>query len=46
MDKLDESIVFLDMVYKKFGYNNIYSVVILLKFSVVYCYKGDFERSV
>ena len=46
MDKLDESIASLDMAHKKFGYNNIYSAVILSKLSVVYRYKGDFERSV
>ena len=46
MDKLEESIASLDMAHKKFGYNNIYSAVILSKLSVVYRYKGDFERSV
>ena len=46
LDKLDESIASLQMALKKFGYNNIYSAVILSKLSVVYRYKGDFTRSV
>ncbi|PFX22383.1 uncharacterized protein LOC111334317 [Stylophora pistillata] len=46
MDKLGESIASLEMALKKFGYNDIYSAVILSKLSVVYCYKGDFEKSV
>ena len=45
MDKLDESIHSLNEALEMFGYNDIYSAVILSKLSVVYRYKGDSKRS-
>ena len=44
-DKLDESINSLKEALNLFEYNDIYRAVILSRLSVVYCYKGDSERS-
>ena len=45
MVKLDESIAALEEAQKMFGYNDLYTAVILSKLSVVYRYKGDSTRS-